>query len=116
MSVHRGDDDDGKRSTFLLLRGGDDVLEVDDARAFIAYIPVQNGEAQEMLIDPLPLLRRKFPGEVTGEDDWRVTVNRIDAEIAAHNPGPHHLLVGGLVLKPKHQVHCTVHRSEEEPG
>jgi hypothetical protein len=113
------DRDDEAPSTFILIRGGDEtqkVLGVDDAAVFIAYIPVQNSDAQDLLLDPLPLLRREFPNVVTGEKDWRVTVNRIDAQIAAHNPGPHHLLVGGLVLKPKHQVHCTVHRSEEDPG
>jgi hypothetical protein len=112
------DDDDraGRgESRFVLLGGGDDVLEVDDAKAFIAFINVENPDAQDMLIDPLPLLRKKLKGVVTGENDWRVTVNRVDAEIAAHNPGPHHLLVGGLVLKAKHRVHCTVHRSEEDP-
>jgi hypothetical protein len=113
------DRDDDAPSIFTPIRGGDEVqklLEVDDAAVFIAYIPVENSDAQELLIDPLPLLRRKLPGMVTGEADWRVTINRVDAQIAAHNPGPHHLLVGGLVLKPKHEVHCTVHRSKKDPG
>jgi hypothetical protein len=116
MSYDDGDDDDRGRSTFVVLHGGDDALESDDAEVFVAFINVKNEDAQRMLIDPLPLLREKLDGVGTREEGWRVTVNRVDAEIDAHNPGPHHLLVGGLVLKPLKHVHCTVHRSEKGPG
>jgi hypothetical protein len=108
------DDDDRGESTFVLLHGGAEALDTDGAQMFVAFINVKNSDAQRMLIDPLPLLQEKLEGVVTGEEDWRVTVNRVDAEIDAHNPGPHHLLVGGLILKPKHQVHCTVHRSKKD--
>ena len=49
------------------------------------------------------------------DPSWHVTVNRVDAEEPVHNPGPHHLLTNGLVLKKKKHVHCTVHRSVRDP-
>ncbi len=103
-------DEKDDQSTFVVLRGADDALEADDAEVFVAFIPVKNQEAREMVIDPLPLLATKL-ARFDIEEGWRITVNRVDAEIPIHNPGPHHILVAGLVLKPLKQVHCTVHRS-----
>jgi hypothetical protein len=103
-------DEKDDQSTFVVLRGADDTLEADDAAVFVAFIPVKNQEARDLVIDPLPLLATKLP-QFGIEEGWRITVNRVDADIPIHNPGPHHILVAGLVLQPLRQVHCTVHRS-----
>ncbi|HEY7258052.1 MAG TPA: hypothetical protein VH459_03240 [Gaiellales bacterium] len=110
----RDADDDG--ATFVVLRGADDLLETDAADAFVAFIPVDNPRAAELLTDPIALFK-KVPALAGFEIDekWHVTVNRVNAEEPVHNPGPHHLLTHGLVLKDKKQVHCTVHRSVLDP-
>ena len=108
----RNGDDDG-RSDFIVLEGGAAVLKTDDAHVFVAFINVRNEDARRMVIEPLELLQEKLPKLVTKEPGWSVTVNRINAEEPIHNPGPHHLLVNGLILSPEKQVHCTVHRSKK---
>ena len=108
-------DEKDDQSTFVVLRGAKDALGADDAEVFVAFIPVKNPEAPKMVLDPLPLLATKLP-QFGIKRGWRITVNRVDAEIPIHNPGPHHILVTGLVLKPKKQVHCTVHRSRKDRG
>jgi hypothetical protein len=117
------DEGEGKREPrvrFVVLHGAEEILEDDEAEIFAAFIQVESrreerSPAEEMVLDPLPLLRAHLEGIGTREEGWRVTVNRVDAEIPIHNPGPHHLLVGGLILKDKKKVHCTVHRSEKDP-
>ena len=107
-----GDRKSSPPSRFGVLQGAADLLEVDDASVFAAFIPVQNEQARQLLVDPIELLRHEGVFDQFGiGEGWRVTVNRVDAEIPVHNPGPHHLLVIGLVLKALKQVHCTVHRS-----
>jgi hypothetical protein len=113
-------DDGDEEPRFVVLRGGDALLEVDDARVFLAYIRVRHrnaerGAAEEIVLNPLPLLRANLEGIGTLDEGWTVTVNRVNAEEPIHNPGPHHLLVNGLILDEKKQVHCTVHRSVEDP-
>jgi hypothetical protein len=111
-----GRDADDVRARFVVLHGADDLLETDTADVFVAFIPVQNERAIQLLVDPIELFRNVPALNEFGIDKtWRVTVNRVDAEIPVHNPGPHHLLTSGLVLKDKKQVHCTVHRSGEDP-
>jgi hypothetical protein len=109
------DADDGDAS-FVVLHGADALLDTDDAEVFVAFIPVRNERAVQLLVDPIALFQ-KVPALAGFAIDktWRVTVNRVDAEEPVHNPGPHHLLTSGLVLKDKKQVHCTVHRSVLDP-
>jgi hypothetical protein len=109
------DADDGDAS-FVVLHGADALLDTDDAEVFVAFIPVQNERAVELLVDPIALFQRVPALAGFGIDhSWHVTVNRVDAEEPVHNPGPHHLLTNGLVLKEKKHVHCTVHRSVLDP-
>jgi hypothetical protein len=123
------DEGEGRREPkvrFIVLHGAEEILEDDAAEVFVAYIQVesrehlrqgQRGPAEEMVLDPLPLLRQRLGDDVPqlrqDEADWTVTVNRVNAEEPIHNPGPHHLLVNGLILKRKKKVHCTVHRVVE---
>jgi hypothetical protein len=119
------DEGEGRREPkvrFVVLRGAEEILEDDAAEVFVAYIQVESRKeerspAEEMVLDPLPLLRQRLGDDVPAlrqdEAEWKVTVNRVNAEEPIHNPGPHHLLVGGLILKKKKKVHCTVHRVVE---
>ncbi len=119
------DEGEGRREPkvrFVVLRGAEEILEDDAAEVFVAYIQVESSKeerspAEEMVLDPLPLLRQRLGDDVPAlrqdEAEWKVTVNRVNAEEPIHNPGPHHLLVGGLILKKKKKVHCTVHRVVE---
>ena len=115
------DEGEGRREPkvrFVVLRGAEEILEDDAAEMFVAYIQVESRKeerspAEEMVLDPLPLLHAHLKSIGTREDGWTVTVNRVNAEEPMLNPGPHHLLVGGLILKKKKKVHCTVHRVVE---
>jgi len=114
-------------SYFIILRGCDhaeeleQLLSVDDADVFFAYIPVgeehtpDNAEAELMVLDPLKLLSSKFKEVGTFEEGWTATVTRVNAEEPIHNPGLHHLVVSGHILKQKKQVHSVVFRSVVDP-
>jgi hypothetical protein len=111
-----GRDQDDVEPRFVVLHGADALLDTDDAEVFVAFIPVQTERAVELLVDPIALFQRVPALAGFGIDQsWHVTVNRVDAEEPVHNPGPHHLLTNGLVLKKKKHVHCTVHRSVRDP-
>ncbi len=117
------DDDNGRdrddvETTFVVLHGADRLLDTDEAEVFVAFIPVNDPKARQLLVDPIELFKHEEALAQFGikeNDGWHVTVNRVDAEEPVHNPGPHHLLTNGLVLKKKKHVHCTVHRSVLDP-
>jgi hypothetical protein len=106
-----------KTVRFVQLEGGQELLEADEGQPFLAFIPAESEEAARFLLDPLEFLRPRLHGLIAGEnEDWRVTVNRVNGEIPLWWPpkGPHHIIVHGIVLAKRRQVHCTFYRSLDD--
>jgi hypothetical protein len=81
-----------------------------DVVAYEGVIPVNEEAAKDLMLDPLPLLTSQIE-EV--EKDWRVSIDRVNAEAGFWWPpvfGPHHLCVLAMVLPRFREVHCLVHR------
>jgi len=86
-----------------------------DVVAYEGVIPVKDEAAKNLMLDPLPLLTSQIE-EVGAEGDWKVTIDRVNAEAGFWWPtdGPHHLCVLAMVLPRFHEVHCLVHRFPED--
>ncbi|HEY0388042.1 MAG TPA: hypothetical protein VGC71_06355 [Gaiellales bacterium] len=101
------DTDDGP--VFVPLHTSEKNFARFDVAAYAGFIPVEHEAARDLLLDPLPILAGAIP-EV--QDDWQVTVTRVDGEFGIVWPqgGPHHLCVLIMALPRFGRVHCLVHR------
>jgi hypothetical protein len=85
-----------------------------DVVAYEGVIPVDEEAAKDLMLDPLPLLVNEIP-EV--QEDWEVTIHRVDAQFGFWWPpmgGPHHLCVLLMALPRFSRVHLLVHRFPED--
>jgi hypothetical protein len=71
--------------------------------------------ARELLQDPLTVLRRSEVDDIG--DDWEVTVERVNAQVAlpvptgnGHRPNIHHIVAVWIVIRANKHAHCVYYR------
>jgi len=113
---------------FIRLDKNDPELsEAGGVKVFSVAAPASSELALRLLLEPL---RALIDGDVIDEDDavgWRVTLNRVNAEVALplppfpppppppKGPGAHHIVVVWIVVEDSKQAHGVLYRVPPPP-
>lgn len=95
--------------TFVRLDDADPELSrCEGIEVYSLAVEVKNDLTRDLLFDPLSVLAEGVEGI---DSEWRVSLQRMNAEIAIpHHGGPHHIVIVFTVVRPDKHVHGVIYR------